>query len=144
MGHSLCHCQSGPVCALIIDRISALNMIWTSHHRLGRADLRRKRGSGGARFHEDKAHVYTFDACLSKSSGSRCEFDGRLSRWLFVHLSSYTHGLCVAPAPLHHCSPARAIHGYCDHRVRSCLLGFSFAYDCTRVGHLWFAVLFAP
>ena len=34
-------------------------------------------------------------------------------RRLIVHLSSCTHGVCVAPAPSHHRSPAHAIHGYC-------------------------------
>ena len=48
--------------------------------RLRRAVLRRERGSGGAQFHENNAHAYTIDACVSKSSGSRCEVDGRVSR----------------------------------------------------------------
>ena len=51
------------------------------------------------------------------SFGWQCEVDGRASRRLQLsHLSS-THKFCVAPAPLHHRSPARAIHGYCDQCV---------------------------
>ena len=73
---------------------------------------------------------------MSKSSDSLCEVDGSVSRRLVVHLSSCTHGFCVAPAPVQQCSPARAVHGYCDHRVCARLLGFSVACDGIRAGHL--------
>ena len=121
-------CQIGPFCRTSALGCSNQDDYQTDRlHMLRRVDLRSKRRSGGARFHENNAHAYTIDACVSKSLGSRCEADGRVSRRLIVHLSSYTHGFCVAPALLQHFSSARAIHGYCDNRACACLLGFSVA-----------------
>ena len=60
-------------------------------------------------------HRHLIDACVSKSSGPRCEIVGRVSRRLSVLLSSCTHGFCVAPAPLQHCYAARAKKCYCHH-----------------------------
>ena len=53
---------------------------------------------------------------------------------LIVHLSSGTHGFCVANAPVQHRNAARAILGYCDHGMRACPW-VSVAYDGIRTGH---------
>ena len=104
-------------------------------HRLRRADLKRTKGSGGARFHVSNAHAHTIDGCVSKSSGQRCGIVGRVSRRLSVHLSSCTHGFCVAPAPVQHSFASRALLGYCDHGVRAHLVGVSVANDGILTGH---------
>ena len=77
-------------------------------------DLSGKEGKGGVKL-ENGTHAYTIDACVSKGSGSRCEVDGSVSRQLIVPF-------CVVLAPLHHCSRARAIHGYCVLDSRDSLL----------------------
>ena len=74
-------------------------------------------------------HSQIIYACVSKSSGPRCEIVDRVGRRWIVHLSSCTHGFCVAPAPVQHCYAARAILGYCDHGVRANLLGVSVANE---------------
>ena len=83
---------------------------------------------------KNRIHSHIIDACVSKSSGLRCEIVGRVSRRLIVHLSSCTHGFCVAPAPVQNCNEARAILGHCDHSMRANLLGVSVAYEGIRTG----------
>ena len=84
---------------------------------------------------KNSTHNHIIDACVSKSSGPRCEIVGRVSRRLSVHLSSCTYGFCFTPAPVQQCNAARAIIGYCDHGMRANLLGVSVAYDGIRTGH---------
>ena len=79
-------------------------------------------------------HKQKIDACVSKSSDPRCEIDGRVSRRLSVHLSSCTHGFCVAPALAQHWL-RHAQLGHCDHSARAYLLGVSVAYVGIRTGH---------
>ena len=114
-GPHLALCWNGPVCVLIIVGTSALGCSNQDSHRIrppSKTQQSGKEGKGGAQL-ENSTHTYTIDACVSKSSGSRCEVDGRVGRQLIVHLSSCTRGFCVALALVQHCCPALAIHGYC-------------------------------
>ena len=79
--------------------------------------LEKERRSGGVRSHENNAHAYIIDACVSKSSCSRCEVYGRVGRRLIVHLSSCTRFLrrtctCTTSSPAYSGWSKRATRGY--------------------------------
>ena len=126
MDHPLLLCQNGPGfvlmgCSTGLDRL----------RRLRRVDLSGKeKGKGDVQL-ENSTHTRIQLTHVSKSSGSRCEVDGGVSRHLIVHLSSWSTQFCVAP-PLY---TIEVPHVHPMDNVCACLWGFSVAYDCVRADH---------